>query len=82
MLKDFVVKYGRILFDVGAWILVILILTSGSLMLSTKETFVIGILILIVGTLLFLLLYFFAYVFLDIRDKLEELVELKKQDKE
>lgn len=82
MMKNFVVKFGRILWDIGAWFVMAVVLLCGITWLFSPQTIVAGILTIIFGPVICIIMWQFAYIFFDIRDKLEELVELKKQDKE
>ena len=79
-MKDFVVKFGRILWDIGAWFVMAVIVLCGVTLLFSTQTLLAGILTLIFGPVICVIVWQFAYVFFDIRDKLAELVELKKQE--
>jgi len=70
MMKNFIINSGRILIDISAWIVAAAILICGIAGLLSDEPFV-GLLILLFGTIAFVLTYYILYLFIDIKDKLD-----------
>lgn len=66
-MKKFVIDCGRGLIDVSAWIIVIAIIIAGF------NAGVLGMLIVPLGILAFVIVYYFLYVLIDIRDNLQEI---------
>lgn len=77
-MKDFIVNFGRGLIDFSAWAIFLLIFIGGIFMLFLNP--LIGIAILLIGTIIFVTFYYLLYLFIDIRDLLKETVEKNKSN--
>lgn len=75
-MKNFVIDCGRGLIDVSAWVIIIAIII-GSCCCGA-----LGILICPLGILTFVIIYYFLYLLIDIRDNLQEINSKLNTDEE
>lgn len=66
-MKKFVVNCGKTIIDVSAWISVIIIVIAG------LATGAMALLVIPIGILCFVIIYYLLYLAIDIRDNLQEI---------
>ena len=79
-MKNFIVGCGRVLIDIGAWIILLAILIFGIVLLFQQPLAGLG--VLIIGTIVFVSVFYLLYLFIDIKDKLDIIVENQIKNKE
>lgn len=81
-MKNFIVNSGNALIDFAAWaVLVILIISSIIMMFS--ENFLYGVLVLLIGLVIFVAAFYMIYLAISVNDNLEEIKKaLKKENNE
>ncbi len=72
-MKKFIVDFGRGLIDISAWVVLAGIIVSGIIMLFANPFA--GIITLLAGLIGFIAFYYLIYLFIDIRDLLQEIVQ-------
>ena len=70
-MKHFVIKTGNGLIEFSAWLWIIIIIVSGIVVLFND--FITGILILLIGFILFIFVYYTIFLVISINDNLTEI---------
>lgn len=70
-MKQFIVDFGKGLIDFSAW-LILFVIILGSIIIMTIN-FPLGIVIMLVGLIAFVIVYFLLYLAININDNLTEI---------
>lgn len=79
MIKSFIMNCGRNVIDISASLIFLCIVISGIIILFIQP--VTAIIILIFGSIIFAGSLYFLYLFIDINDKLDKIIENQQKSK-